>query len=153
MQRKQDIGASIDTFVADIRKQIHELVQHAQTADKRNKDALMRQATSLPSLRRAQMDFWIAEYNGKNGDGSAQAFLASCLVAAGSATTLAQISAALSALEAQALAVVNDAKRDGWDAQRILDEIDPGAGDKVASFDPERLPIPPDYVTPWGTKW
>jgi hypothetical protein len=149
--RNAEIGAAIDELGDDVKRRAVALVGQYR---RRGSVATLKQAVDTPHRARAQLTAWIADYNSRNGAGSAQTFLAQCLTAAGSTKTLGQVNAELAALEAQAQNVVDRVATDGWTWEQVASAIEAQiAPDPAEAFDYTRLPIPAGYVTVWNEPW
>ncbi len=149
--RNQDIGAALDDLTNDVVSQTLSLVWQYRVS---KNPGVLKQAVDTPHRARAQIAAWIADYNSRNGAGTAQTFLAACLTAAGSSKTLQQIDTALAALESQCLVLVNHVKNDGWTWAQVATAIETGIAKPVyESLSYAALPIPAGYVTVWGDPW
>jgi hypothetical protein len=148
---KLEIGLAVDSLPNDVRRNAANLVRQYR---RRGLVELLRQAVDTPSRARAQFAAWISEYNARNGAGTAQTFLAECLVAAASPTTLAQINSDLAAIEMAAQAIVTRVTNDGWTWEQVAVAAEAAfASAIIESFDYSRLPIPAGYRTVWGDPW
>lgn len=151
---KAQIGAALDQLIADVRDDVLGLVSEARRQPEPYKTALMKQAVDTPHRAQAQLAAWIAAYNARNGGSGAATFLASCLVAAGSAKTISQLNADLEALAAQAQTLVTNVQTNGWSWDQVATAIEAQIEPEPAeSFDYTRLPIPAGYVTVWNEPW
>jgi hypothetical protein len=145
---------SSSQLVSQVKDDVREAVTQARAQSGPHTAALMKQALDTPHRARAQVAAWISGYNSRNGAGSAQAFIALCLQAAGSTATLQSIDAALATLEAQALVLVNRVRNDSWTWARVATAIDAQvAPDPDEPFDYTRLPIPDGYRTVFDEPW
>lgn len=148
---KRDIGDALDSLQADVTAAVLDFVKQYRTYGHVD---VLKQGVDTPHRARAQIVAWQADYNARNGAGTAGPFLASCLTAAGSSKTLAQIDAAIATLEAQCLVLVNHVKNDGWTFDQVAAAIEAAVvkpASEALSF--ARLPIPANYVTVWGDTW
>lgn len=149
--RKTDIGAALDDLTSDVIRLTLDLVRQYRIS---GNAGVLKQAVDTPHRARAQIAAWISSYNAANGANSAQTFLASCLAAVGSASTLSQIDSALSALESQALALVNHVKSDGWTWNQVASAIESAiSAPSAVQFTYASLPIPAGYTTVWSEPW
>ena len=153
--RKADIGNAIDSLGNDVRAHVRDLVsQYRKFSDQSFAPTLMKQALDTPHRAQAQIAAWIADYETRNGAGTAAAFLSSCLTAAGSAKTLAQVNADLAALVSQAATLVSNVQTKGWLWDRVATaietQVNPTAEER---FSYAELPIPDGYTTVFGEPW
>lgn len=148
---QRQIGEALDELTQHVIEHVRDLTRQYRV---HKLPGLLKQAVDTPHRARAQVAAWIATYNASNGAGQAQAFLSACLVAAGSTRTLAQIDAALAALESQAQVLVGRVRNDGWTWDQIASAIEaqftPPASERFTYAD---LPIPAGYTTIWGDPW
>lgn len=150
---KAQIGLALDQLTSDVKDTVLDLVADARTKPEPYKTALMKQAVDSPHRARAQLEAWIADYEARNGTGSAAAFLQQCLVAAGSAKSLAQINTAVANLETGAQAYVTQ-RNGGATWEQIATSIEAQIErDPSEAFDYTRLPIPVGYLTVWNEPW
>jgi hypothetical protein len=155
--RQADIGRALDALADDIRALMLDLVRQSRMVDAPPmmravyEIDLIKQAVDTPYRARAQIAAWIASYNARHS-GGAQAFLNSCLAAAGSAKTIVDVSAELAEIEAQAQVLVARVNDDGWSWEQVAAALEAQAPpEEELSF--RSLPIPKDYVTVWGEPW
>jgi len=153
--RKADIGNALDSLGDDVRAHMRNLASQFRAFSKEAcAPAVMKAAVDTPKRAQAQVQGWMAAYDAKNGAGSAQTFLVSCLSAAGTGKTLAQVNSDLAALIAQAQTLVAHVQNDGWTWAQVADAID---AQFVPTASPDfvfsQLPVPSNYVTVWGEAW
>lgn len=148
---KREIGEALDNLQADVVAFVLDSVRQYR---EQGGDGTLKQGVDTPHRARAQVTAWVADYNARNGPGTALPFLASCLTAAGSSKTVASIDAALATLESQCLVLVNHVKNDGWTMSQVASAIEAQVVKMAAealSF--SSLPIPVNYTTVWGDPW
>lgn len=148
---KREIGEALDNLAVDVRRHVLSLTAQYRASAL---SSTLKQAVDTPHRARAQISAWIVEYNSRNGAGTAQTFLASCLAAVGSTKTLATIDASLTALESQAQTLVNHVTNDAWTWAQVASAIEAQiAPPTIESLSYDSLPIPAGYVTVWGDPW
>lgn len=141
----RQIGEALDSLTDDVKRHARELVSQYRA---QGGVGTIRQAADTPHRARAQVQAWMSGY----GAGAA-AFLNQCLTAAGSTKTLAQIDAALAALETQAATLVTNVAQ-GWTWDQVADAIELAIpAPSTPQFSYASLPIPQGYVTIWGSPW
>lgn len=147
---KREIGDGVDRLDEDVRAAVRDLL--AQYRAHRLPE-LLKQAVDAPRRARTQLAAWLASYDKRNGSGAAQ-FLNACLVAAGSSRTIAQVDAALAALDAQMQPLVTGVLSQKWTADELAAALELAAQpDGAEEFVYDKLPIPDDYVTVWSERW
>lgn len=153
--RKADIGNALDSLSDDVRAHMRNLVAQFRAYSKEHfAPAVLKAAIDTPKRAQAQVQGWMATYDAKNGAGSAQTLLVSCLSAAGASKTLAQVNTDLAALIAQAQTLVAHVQNDGWTWEQVADAIDAQFVPTAApDFVYSQLPVPSNYVTVWGEQW
>lgn len=148
---KLEIGLALDSLTQDVKRNAADLVRQYR---RRGLVGVLKQGVDAPHRARAQVTAWIQDYNSRNGAGSAQVFLTSCLVAAGSTQTLASIDAELAQQENSAQVIVNHVNNDGWTWDQVATALESAlVPEVVKQFEYERLPIPAGYTTVWGEPW
>jgi len=150
-KRKIAVGNAIASLVDDVKQLALSLVQQYRAAPLAYQPSLMRQAVDTPARARAQLQGWMTRYDSTRSAGEAQALLVECLALVGP-DTLAQINAALAALEAQALVLVGHVTNDGWTWDQVATAIESAIGwESIDDLSFDVLPIPSNYITVWGT--
>jgi len=155
---KAEVGAALERVPQDVKKEALGLVSQYRNADipAELDDDLMIQALDSPQRAKARFEFWIANYDAANGGGAAVVLLNSCLTAAGSVETVASLNAQLTALEAQAQVLVDHRNNDAWTWDQVADAIEAGLTDSAGvdfGYNYRDLPLPPGYVTVFGTPY
>lgn len=124
--RKRKIGEQLtDWVVLGIRTGARQLVEQYRTTKPTNPilaKQYLEAAISKPRRARARINDWIADYDSKNGAGTAVTFLGECLALRGIAT-LAEINAELTLLEAQAQTLINN-NAGGWTLDQVAAAIE-----------------------------
>lgn len=147
---RAEIGAALDRLASDTQNQAADLLNQYR---RWGHVGVLKQAIDTPRRMRSQLDAWIADYEQRNGANTAQQFLQSCLVAAGSQRSLASVRQALAALETTASGIVSQqASGASWDAvAAAAEQAFPHAAEE--QFDLTRMPVAKTYRTAWGEQW